>query len=273
MNLEQILTYSLHSPENTTMKHAILFTWIFLAAFAAQAQTKLVFEETVPEAYLMRKGNGGNSSQQVVNNIISLLQNNVTAKGGGRPNRVPEFVVRFEHQARIAQQGDKLQLKVQLQKLSMNGDINYKGFDLDEVLLPEKLNYTVKLLNGQQVLKAYPLSINLKNDALLFEATVPDTLKQAKYKLVVEEKEVQYSYNNLARLQAHLNLIADYYTADNQLHLALQDIKRVQPDDIDRIPQHDRTLRDLENTFANLKAAQYGKKLNLKQHDPQSLLP
>ncbi|WP_114778275.1 hypothetical protein [Botryobacter ruber] len=256
------------------MKHAILFTWIFLAAFVAQAQTRLVFEETVPEAYLMRRGNGGSSSQQTVNNIISLLQNNVTAKGGGRPNRVPEFVVRFEQQARIAQQGDKLQLKVQLQKLTVSGDINYKGFDLAEVLLPEKLNYTVKLLNGQQVLKTYPLSVSFKNsEMLLLDTTVPDTLKQARYKLVVEEKEVLYTPVNLSKLQAHLNLIAGYYTADNQLHLALQDIKRVLPDDLDRIPQHDRTLRDLENSFASLKAAQYDKKLNLKQHDPQRLLP
>lgn len=44
------------------MKRALLLIWILTAAFAAQAQTRFVFEESTPEAFLIKQVTAGNSS-------------------------------------------------------------------------------------------------------------------------------------------------------------------------------------------------------------------
>ena len=99
------------------MKRTLLLIWILTAAFCVQAQTRLVFEETTSEAFLIKQVTAGNSSQTNSNSIIQLLNDGSTTSGkGGRPARKPEYVVRFEQHARIADAGDVLQLKVQLQK-------------------------------------------------------------------------------------------------------------------------------------------------------------
>ncbi|WP_187264198.1 tetratricopeptide repeat protein [Pontibacter beigongshangensis] len=254
------------------MKQTLLLTWLLLTAALLQAQTKLAFEETLPEAYLIKKGTSGTPSQNNINSIINLLQGNMATQRGGRPNRVPEFVVRFSQQARIADLGDKLQLKVMLHKFSVTGDVLYKGFDIGEVLYPERLTYKIKLLQGQQVLKTYTETVTWgKAELVLLDVTVPDTTAGARYRLVVEEKELQYTGTSLNRVQEHLNLIRDYYAADLTINTALQNVSRIQPNDVDRIMQHDRNLREMEDQFANLRAAPFHKRLNLKKTDPQGL--
>ncbi|MFT2007396.1 hypothetical protein ACMA1I_01870 [Pontibacter sp. 13R65] len=255
------------------MKQALLLTWLFLTAAVLQAQTKLAFDETLPEAYLIKKGTSSSTSQNNINSMVNLLQGNVTTQTGGRPNRVPEFVVRFSQHARITDQGDKLHVKVLLNKFSVTGNVNYKGFDIGKALYPEKLTYKIKHLQGQQVLKTYTGTLPLdREEVILLDVTVPDTATGASYKLVVEEKELQYSGNSLNRLQEHLNLIHEYYAADATLNTVQQNLNKINPGDVDRIMQHDRNLRDIESIFASLHTGAFYKKLNLKQTDPLHLI-
>ncbi|MFD2246170.1 hypothetical protein [Pontibacter ruber] len=257
------------------MKRALLLTYLLIAFLGAQAQTKLVFEETTPEAYLIKYNPTGNSSQQSINNILNLLSDGNTASPrGGRPNRKPEYVVRFEQHARIADAGDVLQLKVQLQKAQVSGDVIYRGFDMGEVLLPEKVSAKVKLLNAQnKEVQVYTLpGVALdKAGTVLHEVTMPDTAASQSYKLQVVEKELIYTAENVKRVQERQELIRAYYAAETKINGALQDVMRVQPDDIDRLTFHDRNLRLLEDLHGQIKDAPFREKLNLKQHDPQGL--
>lgn len=258
------------------MIRAILTVFLLFAAFAVQAQTKLIFEETTPEAYLMKYSTTGNSSQTHINTIINLLKEGDVKKGGGRPSsRTPEFVVRMEQQARIADAGDKLQLKVQLSKISVNSDVTYKGFGVEDVLLPETLNLKVKLLDGR---KRELQTFNLTNIALkkegttLLDVTIPDTTKAApNYSLVVEAKELNYTAASVTKFRNYLSLIGDYYAADATITRALQDINLIQPDDVDRISQHNHNLRQMEDMYKRMKEQNYKEKLNLRLYDPQRL--
>jgi len=187
--------------------------------------------------------------------------------------RMPEFTVRLEHQATIADGGDKLQLKVQLNKVDVGGDINYRGFDLGEVLLPEEFTYKVKLLNAKsqvvQELTKQRLSLRGKQK-VMWEATIPDTAAAQQYKLTVEDKLLAYAAADVQRLREHLALIRDYFAADATLQQAVQDAGRIIPDDVDRIRLHERSLQELEALHARLKG-QFSSKLNLSQNDPQRL--
>ncbi|MCC9137679.1 tetratricopeptide repeat protein [Pontibacter silvestris] len=257
------------------MKRTILLFYLIAVVFVAHAQTKLLFEEASSKAYLMKSATAGNSSQQSINSIISLLSNEeVKSSKGGRPNRKPEFVVRFEQQARIADTGDKLQLKVQLNKVAISGDINYKGFDLGEVLLPEKLSYIIQLLNEQdKEVQSYRQSVKMfdKGSFVVFEMTVPDTAASQRYKLKVVDKELVYTSKSVRQVKEYMELVRAYYVADAALAKTLQDIAYILPDDIDQLTQHEHNLRKLEDAFAFAKEAPFWKKLNLRQNDPLRL--
>ncbi|MDX5422736.1 MAG: hypothetical protein LPK14_10820 [Hymenobacteraceae bacterium] len=257
------------------MKKTVLLLGLLLIAFTMQAQTKLVFEETVPEAYLMRYAPPANSGSQAnLNSILELLEKaGVSARTGGRPSRKPEFTLRLEHQARITDLGDKLQLQVQLKKVSVNGDVHHKGFDLGEVLVPEELKFKVKLLNGKnELVREFTnqrVLLRGSNSSML-EVSIPDTAAAQNYKLKIEEKQVQYTAADVNRVKERLGLIRDYYAADATVQRVMEQATRVLPDDLDRITLHDRSLQELEKHYAQLKG-QLAEKLNLEQNDPQRL--
>ncbi|HEY4652337.1 MAG TPA: hypothetical protein VIG72_13030, partial [Pontibacter sp.] len=257
------------------MIRAILTAFLLFAAFVVQAQTKLIFEETTPEAYLLKYSATGTGSQPHINAILTLLKEGDVSKRGGRPARNPEFVVRMEQQARIADAGEKLQLKVQLSKIGVNSDVTYRGFGVEDVLLPEKLNVKVRLLDGRKKeLQTFNLTnIAFKKEGItLLDVTIPDTTKATpNYSLVIEPKELVYTAESVNRFKNYLNLVRDYYAADVTLNTALQDISRIQPDDVDRISLHDRNLRQMEDMYARIKEQNFREKLNLRQYDPQRL--
>ncbi|WP_071594857.1 tetratricopeptide repeat protein [Pontibacter roseus] len=256
------------------MERALLLVWILTAALAAQAQSKLVFEETKSEAFLIKQQvPAGNNSQTHSNSIIQLLSNGGTTSGkGGRPNRKPEFVVRLEQHARIADAGDVLQLKVQLQQLNATGDVYYRGFDMAPFLLPEKAKLIVKLLDSQgKEVKKYDLSgVNLSKETVVaLETTIPDTATNQSYKLKLEGMELLYGSNDVQEVEDRIDLIQDYYAADATLSKALQDIARINPEDIDRIKLQDRHLHEMEEALVQVQGKRFQEKLGLNQYDPQ----
>ncbi|WP_299704940.1 hypothetical protein [uncultured Pontibacter sp.] len=254
------------------MKRALLLIWVLALAFAGHAQTKLVFEQTTPVSFLIKQVPAGNSGQSHSNSIIQLLSGETTSARGGRPSRTPEFVVRMEQHARIADASNVLQLKVQLQKVSVSGDVHYRGFDLGSALLPEQAKMTVRLLNSQQKeLKRYSLpTVNLtKNGVVALETTVPDTASNQGYTLQVEGLELVYTSADVLKVQDQINLIKDYYAADATLEKALKDIALINPEDVDRIKVQDQRLRDIEEIHQKLQEKRFTEKLSLNQFDPQ----
>ncbi|QCR23427.1 hypothetical protein [Pontibacter sp. SGAir0037] len=252
------------------MKKALLFSVFLLVAFAATAQSKLLFDETLPESYLIKAGN----SQASIHSIINLLQGNVQPDRGGRPNRKPEFVVKYEQQARVIDEGDNLRVSVVLDKINITGDVIYRGFHLGSALLPDQVKYSAKLLNSQnKEIATWSQTTAFHKDRLtLISATIPDTATVQRFMLKVEEKELIYSAESIVHLQQHLDLIQSYYAAEASINQALQQLYSISAEDVDRMTLHDRNLKQLEETFEGLKKASYREKLNLKQHDPQKLL-
>ncbi|MBC5992956.1 tetratricopeptide repeat protein [Pontibacter cellulosilyticus] len=253
------------------MRQALLLLSLLLAVNTVQAQTKIVFEETTSDTYLMKYGN---SSQASLNSIIILLENaQVTAQGGGRPNRKPEFTVRLEQHARITDTGDQLLLQVNLKNVTVTGDINNKGFDLADVLKPEELKYKVWLLNSKnEKVKEFTnqrLGLHGDNQNML-QATIPDTAANQNFKLKIEEKQVNYTYESENRVKERLNLVKEYFAAEAKIQRALQEVAHIRPDDVDRIELQDRNLKEMEVLHANLKG-QLAEKLNLEKNDPQRL--
>ncbi|WP_276497779.1 hypothetical protein [Pontibacter litorisediminis] len=255
------------------MKKALLLFATALAAFAAEAQTKLLFEEKTAEAYLLKYGSGSGSSQAQLNSIINILKEHQVTTRSGRPPRTPEFTLRFEQQAQVADAGDKLQLKVQVAKVQVSGSTDYKGFDLGDALLPDKYKAKVQLLNAKnEVVQVYDRTVTLKpNGVTLLEEQLPDTAANPGYKLQVVEEQVEYTAVDVQQLREQLNLVRAYFAADAKVLQALNEVALVLPDDIDRLPLHDRKLHELEEQYEYLKKENYTEKLNLKQQDPQRL--
>ncbi|MEJ8800961.1 hypothetical protein [Pontibacter sp. H249] len=252
------------------MRQALLLLSLLLAVFTVQAQTKIVFEENTSDTYLMKYGN---SNQASLNNIITILDNaQVTAQGGGRPGRKPEFAVRLEQHARITDTGDQLLLQINLKSTTVTGDVSNKGFDLADVLKPEELKYKVWLLDGNnKKVKAFDQRLSLyDHNQKMLEVTIPDTAANQSYKLKIEEKQVIYTSVTENRLKERIDLVKEYFAAEAKIQRALQEVAHIRPDDVDRIDLQDRNLKDMEVLHANLRS-QLSEKLNLEKNDPQRL--
>ncbi|AKD05597.1 hypothetical protein PKOR_08645 [Pontibacter korlensis] len=244
-----------------------------LTAYSAEAQQKLLFEEKTAETYLLKYGTGSDNSQVQLNNIIDILNENQVTTRSGRPPRKPEFTLRFEQHTQVIDTGDKLQLKVQVAKVQVSGSTDYKDFDLGEALLPDKYKAKVKLLNAKnEVVQEYARTIMLKPKGVaLLEEQIPDTAANQNYKLQVVEEQVEYTAVDVQQLKEQLNLVRAYFAADAKVLQALKEVALILPDDIDRLPLHDRNLYELEKQYELLKKENYVDKLNLKQQDPQRL--
>ncbi|MCX2738529.1 hypothetical protein [Pontibacter anaerobius] len=255
------------------MKKALLLFAAVLAAFAAEAQNKLLFEEKTAEAYLLKYGTGSRASQAQLNSIVNILKEHEVTTRSSRPPRQPEFTLRFEQQAQVTDAGDKLQLKVQVGKVQVSGSTDYKGFDLSDALLPDKYKAKVQLLNGQnKVVQVYDRTVTLKpNGVALLQEQIPDTAANQSYKLQVVEEQVEYTSLDVQQLQEQLGLVRAYFAADAKVLQALKEVALILPDDIDRLPLHDRRLHELEKQYEFLKKENYTEKLHLKQQDPQRL--
>ncbi|SFG90762.1 tetratricopeptide repeat protein [Pontibacter chinhatensis] len=255
------------------MKKTLLLFAIAFVTFSAEAQTKLLFEEKTAEAYLLKYGTGSGGSQAQLNSIINILKENQVTTRSGRPPRTPEFTLRFEQQAQISDAGDKLQLKVQVTNVQVSGSTDYKGFDLADALLPEKYKAKVQLLNARnEVVQVYDRTVTLKpNGVALLQEQLPDTAANQNYKLQVVEEQVEYTAVDVQQLRDQLSLVRAYFAADSKVQQALKEVAQVLPDDLDRLPLHDRKLHELEKQYESLKKENYTEKLNLKQQDPQRL--
>ncbi|GHA70022.1 hypothetical protein [Pontibacter akesuensis] len=256
------------------MKKALLLFATVLAGFAAEAQNKLLFEEKTAEAYQLKYNAGTSGDSQVqLNTIINLLKDNKATPKHGRPPRTPEFTLRFEQQASIADAGDVLKLKVQVGKPQLSGSTDYRGFDLGDALLPDKYKAKVKLLNEKnEVVKVYEQTITLKlNGMALLEEQVPDTAANQNFKLQVEEEQVVYTSEDVRQLQEQLALVRAYFAAEADVLQALQEAAHILPDDIDRLPLQERNLVALEQQYDQLEKQNFTEKLNLNQQDPQRL--
>lgn len=256
------------------MKKAILLFASVLAAFAAEAQTKLLFEEKTAEAYLLKYGSGASgSSQAQLNSIINTLTENQVTTRNRRPPRKPEFALRFEQQAQITDVGDVLQLTVQVGKPQISGSTEYRDFNLADALLPDKYKARVKLLNAKnEVVSTYDRTVVLKPKGVaLLQEQIPDTAVNQHYKLQVEQGQVEFTAEDVKQLQERMALVRAYFTADAKVLQALQDAAHVLPDDVDRLPLQERRLRELEELYAELRKENYTEKLQLKAQDPQRL--
>ena len=254
----------------------IILPFLFLAvALVAQGQTKLVFEETLPESYLIKYTPASTTNQTNINSILTLLGKADEKKGNGRPDRTPEFIVRFEQHARIANAGDKLQLLVQLSKFSTTTGFNYRGFDVADVLQPEMVSAKIRLLNaqGKEVKLFNPQQVALNAEkVILLDASIPDSTSGKKYTLKVDAKEMIFTAEDVREVQDRIDLIQDYYKANRELAVALKDVLLLIPDDVDRLSQYDRQLHDMEVWFEGLKVGRFKDKLKLARHDPENML-
>lgn len=251
-----------------TMKRSLLSVFILFLALAAQAQQKIIYQHTQPESYLMKFVNGGSGSQGHLNNIITELTKGLNR----RPGRT-EFVVHYEQQVRLTRSGNQLQVEAELRKLRATGDVTYRGFDVGDVLLPAKLEYNIKLVRGQQVVRLYTFDeLNLKEGRNeLANFTLPDTTGSDQFQVRVEPKTLLYTQRSKARFLERTALINDYYNADVLLAGIFAEMQKIRPDDVENIMLHSQHLANIEGRIDQLLNRGFEQELQLQRYDPLQL--
>jgi hypothetical protein len=95
------------------------------------------------------------------------------------------------------------------------GDIFYKGFDISDILMPEKVDFTVFVINNNNYYKVKEFTEVVRNDEDKFTATFLFETYDEEAQFTLDLNEINfYSVNNdKEKFQQRLNYIDEYYAS------------------------------------------------------------
>ncbi|MDX5443383.1 MAG: hypothetical protein LPJ89_06310 [Hymenobacteraceae bacterium] len=247
------------------MKRLLPLLILLLLNQVMLAQSLVLHEQRLTETLLMKNVPGMSGSQGILNGIIQEL-----AKGQhSRTN--PEFNFTYEQYSRISKTGNKLQLELRLNKATTTGHTSYRGFNMADVLVPRQVEYTVLLTDASgKAIRSYPfkpLAIEAGNNVLA-DFLINDTIGASGFRLKLYPVTFSYTSQSRKKFDEKQALVEVYYKTDAPLAQAFRDLQNIHPEDLDHLPAHAQQLTAIENFVDDLDKQEFGRKLDLTQHDP-----
>lgn len=189
------------------------------------------------------------------------------AEGNNKSPRSTAFTLEFECLLRVFTREPSYVYQVETSHLRLRGDINYKGFDVSDYLLPSDMQFKLRLEkpNGQfmevpfncLVAEGKPETLSYNdNDTIGYQFT--------RYRL--ENFVFRYSNNNL--FENHIRLINEYYTFLDELDRGYQLLQTVNPAFEDNFRNNQRNLLEAEQILARVEQRQIDRDLPLQHNDP-----
>ncbi len=188
------------------MKKLILTTSIFLVCTTALfSQSQVIFNKTNSETYIIKFENGGNV---IKNQIITKL-----ATAYNKPVSSVQLIFTFDQKRQILRRSNRLEFKVSMNNITLNGDKMYRGFDVGKTLIPNKISFTLNWLNGNNLINSYTFNdvAVSGNYVQLVDMTATDSLQADNYKIKLVNKIFNYSVQNQQNFNRETELIDTYY--------------------------------------------------------------
>ena len=252
-----------------------LLTLIALMLFGAKAtfgQELIVFENTKPEAYLVRHQADG-LRQPIANFFLSTL-----SKGNNKPLAQTEFILVHDEFLRMTKlNASQYQVFATLKNFRITGDTRYRGFDMGQTLLPTHVKYSIERLNSQgQVLESWDFnSVKMSGNTVIIAnfkgtdstQTFPNTSLRVRDKSFVYNKGAKLPFTNLVAT------IDEYYQAGPELEGLYTELRKIDPMDMDHLDEQETNLNALLAQCELLRKANYPQRLQLSaQNDPANFL-
>jgi hypothetical protein len=181
----------------------------------------------------------------------------------------------------ISKRGDNLNFNASVSKIRVSGDCKYKNFGLEDLLIPEKLDFDLKWLKGNQTVKKYSFkNVKINSEEIeILNKSILDTIHASSYSMSVENMIFSFTGNNINKLNEKVSQIDVYFSQSEIVDKKLAELNNINADpdamrrnpDLDKINNIKRIAEyDLE-LVRNLKNQNFYKNLVQKGEDPDQI--
>lgn len=266
------MAFARYLPNHKPMKKLLLTfaAFLLLASPALLAQSEVIRVNTEPLAILMRY-NGGGNSQGVINNIIYRL-----AQGNNTPTNTTEYVLVADEFHRLSQVNETtLNVFFALKELRVQGASSYRGFEIAEYILPSGITTKIEQKKNGKTIESFGITDAPLTGAPAVFANyqVTDTTGQIKKNTFsIAFREFVFDQSMLQRFVERCDLIDSYYASGDELETVYNELRRLNPTNLDDIEGEQRRLVALQERIGAVAAMDYAKQLNINStFDPIKL--
>ena len=205
-----------------------------------------------------------NGENRTDNGLLDI----VFADGGDRL-----LSYKIELESRITRIGGQLLITIDNKSLKMSGAAHqYKGFGIDNVLMPDVFNIEFVLLTAQgSELKRWTVDnepFEQGKNMVRFYYTEEE---QADCKLRIVQVGLHFSKSGVREADEFITLIDDYFNTDARLKMMDQELAAVKPDSIETLEQSRQLTIDNVAVLNNIKSRHFDTELDLATSDPIGL--
>ena len=250
------------------MKARFLILAFLCLTSQVYAQQQIIFQTTQTKSWLLTYSASGDESQRVINEMLSAIATYV-------PKPVYQTKVTFnvDEHIKITKERNKVNVYAIFQNISLSGDVFYKTFDMTDVLVPSKYEFSGTLTRDKGVFLldyTHPKSVftpPYSEVKIVYE----DSVASGTYEFKITSVAFQYDATALNRFRDKVTLIDQYFTADLDLNSINEQLKSINPDHFEALEQNQEALNNVKRNADNIAAAAFWQGLRVENYDPLKL--
>jgi len=245
------------------LRKLLLINIILIISQIGICQTTTLLDEGEPKTITIGYGKPENGN--LTNSMIGLVSKTLATS----PQQTKLEYKAIEYH-KIIKNGSKLNLTLSLGNFQLVGDYNYKGFNINNQLIPTLINYTYNWsAPDEKVIESKSIKgENFKSGKELVKLTRNDTLSHTTYKIFFSSLSLSFDKNGLKQLDSYMKSVDGYYDADAHLNLMKQELDKVRTDTLELLETFRQLTLNNIKALNTIKSEHYVSKLNLDARDP-----
>ncbi|MBK7682766.1 MAG: hypothetical protein IPJ26_10070 [Bacteroidetes bacterium] len=237
-------------------------TLLFLfLGFQLQAQNKFVTEYRYDQKVTI--SDGGNSNAGA---FIKIL-----AEGNGKSPRSTFYYLSFGQLMYVITREPKFVYNIESESMRLSGDVNYKGFDVSDYLLPAEAKFALRQKAKSGLFWDRPLAAKVDSGKIGL-ASYNDTDSISPQYTNFDLINFELKFGSTAQLEKKVAQINSYYSTISDLDRAFGMVQGVNSFAYENFRNNQRNLVESENILKNALDAKHENHLPLEAHDPGKYL-
>jgi len=152
--------------------------------------------------------------------------------------------------------------------------ILYRGFNIDDVLIPNRVTCNLNLIDlpDRAVLRQYSLkNLDIRQLEIGYVSSEIPVVEEGKMTVTLSDYLFHYDEEALLRFQEKVQLVNDYYAASALVTSLLQATDSWDPKSVEDLPEKYIQLMEINKVVRLLEERNFPDKLNLTTYDPEGL--
>lgn len=234
---------------------------LLLFGFQLQAQNKFITEYRFEQKVTI--SDGGNSNASAIINIL--------AEGNGKSPRSTFFHFSFGQVLKVITREPKFVYQVTSEVMRLSGDINYRGFDMSDYLLPLEVKFALRQKAKSGLFWDRPLQAAIDSGKIGL-CTYNDADSSASKFFNFDLINFNFKFGPTTLLQQKVQQINDYYASITALDKAFGLTQTINPFTYENFRNNQRNIMEVENVLRAVFEANHESALPLTANDPGKLL-